>query len=676
VGADDLIVLDGSTFFHACANADVEARGGQGLFFRDVRHLSRWVLRVDGEQLVPLTSRRVDYYSQRVVATKPGEEDAPALTVRRDRFVSDGVHEDVVVENLSSHARTIELELAYAADFADVVEAQADGNASGRHWQEPAARSVTLWCERAGRRRGTVLTFNRRGRVTKDHATFAVELGARERWSLCVDLTPVATGRRWRPLLRCGAFHAHAPKMPISLAEWLDRAPRLESDDAELQRTYRQSLLDLAALRIRPHELTIRRAMPAGGLPWFMAVFGRDSLIAAYQALPFQSELARATLEALAELQATEWDSFRDAEPGKMLHELRRGFLAETGRIPHTPYYGSHDATPLWLIVLDEYERWSGDEALVRALEPHVHAALAWLEGPADLDGDGYLEYRKRSPSDRALENQCWRDSDDAILFADGTRAEPPIAAASVQGYAYDARLRAARLMRGVFGDEERANRLERDAVELRERFNADFWSRPRRHYVLALDGKKRQVDALTSDLGHLLWSGIVDERRAHATARALLREDLFSGWGVRTMSERDAGYHPLGYHRGTIWPHDTAIAAEGLRRYGYRDEAATICRALLDAAGAFSNQLPELFAGFERDATAVPVEYAGALKPQAWAAGAPLLALRTLLGLDVVQGKLRARPHLPAGTGPMRLRGVRVRGRRVDTPGGRSRAG
>ncbi|HZT44720.1 MAG TPA: glycogen debranching N-terminal domain-containing protein, partial [Gaiellaceae bacterium] len=502
--ADTLIVLDGSTFFYACANADVEAGDGQGLFFKDVRHLSRWVLRVDGEQLVPLTSRRVDYYSQRVVATKPGEEDAPALAVQRDRFVSDGVHEDVVVENLSSQPCTVELELGYAADFADVVEAQADGNGSGRHWQEPAARSVTLWCEREGRRRGTVLTFSRHGRVSKDRASFAVELAPRERWSLCVDLTPVAEGRRWPPLLRCGGFHAHAPKMPISLDEWLDRAPELESDDYALQRTYRPSLLDLAALRIRPDEVTIGWAMPAGGIPWFMAVFGRDSLIAAYQALPFQSELARATPEALAELQATEWDSFRDAEPGKILHELRCGLLAETGRVPHTPYYGSHDATLLWLIVLDEYERWTGDGAFLRTLEPSFRAALAWLEGPADLDGDGYLEYRKRSSSDQALDNHCWRDSNDAIRFADGRQAQPPIAAASVQGYAYDARLRAARLLRDVFGETEKANQLERDAASLKERFNDDFWSRSRRHYVLALDAEKRQVDALTSEIGQL----------------------------------------------------------------------------------------------------------------------------------------------------------------------------
>jgi glycogen debranching enzyme len=455
--------------------------------------------------------------------------------------------------------------------------------------------------------------------------------------------------------------------MPMSLDEWLEAAPQLETDDDELERTYRQSLLDLAALRIRPDDVTIKWAMPAGGLPWFMTIFGRDSLIAAYEAMPFHQELARATLKALAELQADEWDNWRDAEPGKILHELRRGILAGTGRIPHTPYYGAHDSTALWLIVLDEYERWSADAAFVRSLEPNFSAALAWLEGPADLDGDGYVEFRKRSSSDMALDNHCWRDSSDSMLFADGRQAEPPIATADQQGYAYDARLRAARLLRVVWGDEDKAAQLEQDAAALKARFNRDFWSSARRHFVLALDAEKQQVDALTSDLGHLLWSGIVDERRAAATARRLLGNDLFSGWGIRSMSASDAGYNPLAYHGGTVWPHNTALVAAGLRRYGFDEEAATVGSALLDAAGAFSHQLPEVFAGFARDETDAPVEYPGALKPQSWAAGAPLLVLRTLLGLDEADGRLRSKPCLPSGIGTLRLRGLRFRGRTVD---------
>jgi glycogen debranching enzyme len=323
----------------------------------------------------------------------------------------------------------------------------------------------------------------------------------------------------------------------------------------------------------------------------------------------------------------------------------------------------------LWLILLDEYARWSGDVPFVRRMEKRARAALAWLEGPADLDGDGYVEYRKRSDSDKALDNHCWKDSSNSMLFADGRKAEPPIAVCEHQGYAYDARLRTARLLREVWDDEDAAERLEQDAEELKRRFNKDFWSTSRRHYVLALDGEKQQVDSMTSNVGHLLWSGIVDDRRAAATVRRLLRDDMFSGWGVRSMSTEDAGYNPLEYHCGTVWPHDTAIVAEGMRRFDSRDEAAKLCKALLNAAEAFANQLPEVFAGFARDETGVPVEYPDALKPQSWAAGAPLLAIRTLLGLDVIDGRLRARPCGSKEIGRLELQGIKVGGKRQNAP-------
>jgi glycogen debranching enzyme len=302
-------------------------------------------------------------------------------------------------------------------------------------------------------------------------------------------------------------------------------------------------------------------------------------------------------------------------------------------------------------------------------MEGPARAALGWLEGPADLDGDGYIEYRKRSDSKQAVTNHCWKDSDNSILFADGRKAEPPIATCELQGYAYDARLRTARLMRTVWKDEKTAERLERDAAELKRRFNRDFWVKGRRHYALALDGEKHQVDSLTSNPGHLLWSGILDRQRAAGVVRTLLRDDMFSGWGIRSMSARDKGFNPLEYHNGTVWPHDTAIVAEGMRRYGFLAEAGRVCKALLDTAEAFGHQLPEVFAGFPRDETGVPVEYPDALKPQAWAAGAPLLAVRTLLGLDVVDGRLRSKPCPVDKLGAFRLRGIRVRGKKVDVP-------
>lgn len=656
----DLIILDGCTFFYADHVGDVEARGPSGLFYRDVRHLSEWKVLIDGKELEQLTSKRVDYFSARVVGAPASKgKDAPPVSVRRDRFVSEGAHEDVVIENLSDEPRTVRLEVVYGSDFADVMEAQNGGNSEGKSWVDLSARSATLWNEREDYRRGTVLTFSRQGRVLKKCAHFSVELAPRETWSLCIDITPIVDGERKPPLLRCDSFHQHAKKMPVSLDEWMETAPSLVTERSSLERIYRQSLLDLAALRVRPDTLTIKYAMPGGGLPWFMTVFGRDSIITAYEAMPFQAELAQATLAALAELQSTEWDSWRDAEPGKIQHELRRGTLAALRRIPHSPYYGSHDATPLWLILLDEYERWSGDAAFVRKLEPNARAALAWLEGPADFDGDGYVEYRKRSDSKHALDNHCWKDSKSSIVFADGHLAEPPIAVCEHQGYAYDARLRTARLLREVWNDPDEAVRLEEAAADLKRRFNKDYWSPSRRHYVLALDGEKNQVDAMTSNVGHLLWSGIVDERRAGAMVKRLMRPDLFSGWGIRTLSTENPSYNPLEYHNGTVWPHDTGLIAAGLARYGYREEASRLAVATLEAATHFDYRLPEVFVGYARHATPLPVAYPTACSPQAWATGTPLLLLRVLLGLEPTPDALLSKPTLADPINTLVLHGV-----------------
>ena len=495
-------------------------------------------------------------------------------------------------------------------------------------------------------------------------ATFRLELEPHEVWRTCIDIVPVVDGSEQPPVLDCTSFEQDEPEQSIGLPRWLGETPRLAGGPEELRATYRRSLRDLASLRVRGPDPDAP-AFPAGGIPWYLALFGRDSLITSYAALPFQPRLAAGALEALAAQQSTEYDDFRDAEPGKILHELRHGKLVALGLDPHGPYYGTHDATQLFLIVLDEYERWTGDAELVRRLEPAARAALGWIEEGGDLDGDGYLEYVSRSP--KGLTNHCWKDSDGSIVFADGRVADPPIATCELQGYAYDARRRLARLAREVYGDEALAARLEADAAELRERFNRHFWSEARGHYVLALDGGKRQVDALTSNIGHLLWSGIADGERAAETARALLRDDLFSGWGVRTLSSRDAAFNPLVYHLGTVWPHDTAIAAEGLRHYGFREEAAKMARALLELAAALDHELPEVIGGFERDDGGVPVRYPGALSPQAWAAAAPLLALRTLLRLDVVDGRLRSDPLDRDALAGLTLGGVSCRGARVD---------
>ncbi len=664
---DELVVLDGSTFFVSQPNGDCEGTEAEGFFHADMRHLSRWHLRLDGRPIRVLTSRTVDYYSARVFGTlasaRVGEN--PAVSVRRDRFIADGIHEDLVIENYGDRECRLRVELLFGADFADIFEVKGRMPKRGRRWVElDGAGAATLRYQHRDFHRSTVLTFDRAATLHDGRAIFDLILVPRAEWRTCIEISCIVDGEQRKPRRGCGGLPVPEPDMPRSLQQWLDDAPRLQTSFDPLNHTYRQSMVDLAALRFRPRR-DLEWSLPAAGLPWFMALFGRDALLTGYQTLPFQPHLARTALQALAEFQATASDDFRDADPGKILHELRRGELATLGEVPHSPYYGSHDATLLFLILLDEYERWSGDRDVVLALQPAARAALAWMERFGDPDGDGFLEYETRSR--KGLVNQGWKDSWNAILFADGRMAQPPIATCELQGYAYDARCRVARLAREVWHDEPLAVRVEADAQALRARFNREFWNEARGHYVLALDGTKRQVDAMASNAGHLLWSGILDEARAAETVTRLMAPDMFTGWGIRTMSALNTGYNPIEYHNGTVWPHDTGIIAEGMRRYGFREQASALALVLLEAADAFAYRLPEVFAGFTRAETGMPVEYPTACRPQAWAAGAPLLALRTLLGLDMVDGQLHCVPHLPKAIRELALLGIPVRGRRRD---------
>jgi glycogen debranching enzyme len=456
--------------------------------------------------------------------------------------------------------------------------------------------------------------------------------------------------------------------MGSSLEEWIGSAPRLVSSWPSLPRTYRRSLEDLAALRFFP-AMAPEQAMPAAGLPWFMTVFGRDSLITSLQALPFVPELARTSLVVLGTRQGTIRDDFRDEEPGRIMHEGRLGEMTAFEERPHSPYFGTSDATPLFLVLLDEYERWTGDADLVRKLEPEARAALRWIDEWGDRDRDGYVEYDRRN-TQTGLENQCWKDSWNSILFADGSLAPLPRATCEIQGYVYDARRRCARLAREFWGDAALARTLEQQAAELKRRFNQDYWIPGREFFALALDGQKRQVDALTSNIGHLLWSGIADDDKAHACVRHLLGDRLFSGWGIRTMAAGEGGYNPIGYHVGTVWPFDNSLIAWGLRRYGYREEAARVALAMLEAASFFEGRLPEAFAGYPRHVTRFPVEYPTACTPQAWSAGAPLLLLRTLLGLEPVGDRLLVDPAVPTVLGQLELLDIPGRWSRADAFG------
>lgn len=540
-------------------------------------------------------------------------------------------------------------------DFADLFEVK-EGVVRKRDVKRDSDEtSLTLSYKNGAFERSVEVTSSCPAVVTADGFGFTPTVGAGEQWSVTFTVVPHESqpGVRFSDRHPRGGFDELTRAKASELEHWRGRAPRLEAESGALARTYEASLSDLGALRLHPN-LRTGATMPAAGLPWFMAMFGRDSLITSIQVLPYIPELAGTTLRVLAARQATTRDDFHEQEPGKILHEERFGELTAIGERPHSPYFGSADATPLFLILLDEYQRWSGDDELVRELEPNARAALAWIDDSGDADGDGYVEYACRNPT-TGLVNQCWKDSWNSMQFADGSLARGPIATCEIQGYSYDALRRCARLARELWGDPAFAATLDERAASLRTAFRRDFWMPERHCHALALDGDKRQVDSLTSNIGHLLWSGLLDEAEAAATAERLMGEQLYSGWGVRTLGTQEAGYNPLGYHTGTVWPHENALIATGLARYGHRDAAVRLAAAVLDAAPHFEHRLPEVFAGYPATATGVPVAYPSASRPQAWAAGAPLMLLTMLL--DLQPGRADCEAELGGHFGAIALR-------------------
>jgi glycogen debranching enzyme len=458
--------------------------------------------------------------------------------------------------------------------------------------------------------------------------------------------------------------------MERNLQSWLASTPRLETQSDSLRLTYRRSLVDLAALRFEA-PIQPGHALPAAGLPWFMTMFGRDSIFTSLQALPFAPDLAATTLRALGARQGTRLDDFRDEDPGRILHEMRYGELTAFEERPHSAYYGCADATPLYVVLMDEYELWTGDTKLVRDLEFEARAALNWIDEYADLQGNGYISYERRN-EETGLENQCWKDSWDSISFGDGSLPGFPRATCELQGYAFDAKMRGARLARTIWRDQALADRLEKEAADLKRRFNRDFWVQDGHYYAVALDPDGRQVDTLTSNIGHLLWSGIVDKSKARAVVGHLMGPRLFSGWGVRTLAEGEARFNPIGYHVGTIWPFDNSFIAWGLRRYGYKAEAAEVAAGILAAADFFQGRLPEAFGGYQRNTTKYPVQYPTACSPQAWSTGAPLLLLRTMLGLEPVGEHLIVDPLLPPAIEQVALLDIPGRWGKIDAFGRR----
>ena len=663
MSADLVTILEGNTFVVSDRRGDIEASltDPTGLFSFDTRYLSRWVLSINEERLQPLSVDDLDYFETcffLVQGTGTVYVDTKLSVIRR-REVGDGFREELTVLNHDGSPVNVRLRLDAGADFADLFEVKDAIEKRGSYGQHVQGAKLLLEYTRNTFRRSTAISTTAPATVDEHGMTFDVRLEPHGSWT--TELAVAVDTESTRPSVASG----RRPGAAESLERWMAEAPRLECDWEPLRRTYQRSLVDLAALRFSP-PIMRGKSLPAAGLPWFMTIFGRDSIFTSLQALPFAAELAATTLRVLGLWQGTRVDDFRDEDPGRILHEMRFGEMTAFEERPHSPYYGCADATALYVVLLDEYELWTGDRKLVREYEQEARAALRWIDEYADLMGNGYVSYRRRN-EESGLENQCWKDSWDSISYRDGRLPGFPRATCELQGYAYDAKVRGARLAREIWRDGAFADELERQAADLKRRFNRDFWIEDGQYFALALDEDGNQVDALTSNIGHLLWSGIVDKSKAKAIARHLLDRRLNSGWGIRTMAEGEGRYNPLGYHVGTVWPFDNSFIAWGLRRYGFKEEAAQIAAGILDAAVFFEGRLPEAFAGYDRRATKNPVQYPTACSPQAWSTGAPLLFLRTMLGLEPIGDRLVVDPALPDGIGLLALLDIPGRWGRVD---------
>jgi glycogen debranching enzyme len=630
-----LTVLDGSSFVVCDERGDLGGdAAASGFFAADTRFLSRSVLTIDGERGEPVSFEQGAPHIGVFDLRWPS-----GLEVRRELFVGRGLEETVTVSNRSELDVDAVLTLELASDFADIFAVKRVEDLGAPGVSEVAPSRPERWKE-AGTVEFADDGFPARTLVHLAPAPDAADgaaascrlrLAPGEQWQLVVAVQWLLNGTRELDAASFGRqLEEDRRERDASLADWWRSAPRLRAPrEPALEKTWAHSLADLAALRLR---WAGSEMVTAAGLPWFMTLFGRDTLITSFQELVLGPGPAAAALRALAEAQAEVDDPERDAEPGKIVHVLRRG---KTAAVWTDRYYGTVDATPLFLVLLSELWRWSGDDAIVRELEGAARKALVWIDSYGDRDGDGFVEYLRRGT--HGIDNQSWKDSWNSTVFHDGTLAQAPIAPVEVQGYVYDAKRRVAELARRVWGDEETASRLEHEAAVLRERFNEVFWLDERGWYALGLDRDKRPLDALASNMGHLLWSGIVPAERVAQVAGRLTSGSLWSGWGVRTLAADEGAFDPVEYHNGTIWPHDNSLIALGLAQVGRRDEASQIVRSQLDAAPFFEYRLPEHFAGFDRRDPEPPGVVPSSARPQAWAAGTPLLLLRAELGLEPV---------------------------------------
>ncbi|MFI6800306.1 amylo-alpha-1,6-glucosidase [Streptosporangium canum] len=659
LGDTTVTLVEGGSFCVCARSGDIVQGGAQGVYHADTRLLSRWELRVDDAPVEALRVLPGEPYHATFVGRagpRPGRAESSLLVIR-DRYVGGGLREDLTLRNLSDEPAGCVVDIHVSSDVADLFEVKA-GRVRYVHDVEMTPDRSGLLVFSASRSRGARVVGEPTPFAVPGMLIFRVVVPARGEWTVSLQVNPILEGEEspaW--------FSTHRPvehaEPARRRADWARLSPSLSTPDRTLSQVLHRSREDLGALRLFEPDRPDEPPSIAAGAPWFMTLFGRDSLLTSWMALPLDQSLALGTVRRLARLQGRIDDPLTEEEPGKILHELRFG--VQTGASPHggLAYYGSVDSTPLFVMLLGELRRWGVHGEAVEELMPNVDDALDWITRSADP----FLSYRRKT--DHGLLNQGWKDSFDGINFADGTLARPPIALAEVQGYVYAAYTARAHFAHEA-GDQGLETHWTDQATRIREAFNERFWLPERGYYAIGLDAGGRPIDSLASNMGHCLWTGIVDEDKADAVAAHLLSPEMFTGYGVRTLSSGMGAYNPMSYHNGSVWPHDNAIIAAGLMRYGFTEEAQRIAFGLLEAAEVFGWRLPELFCGFGRDEFAWPVPYPTSCSPQAWAAATPIQLVRSLLRFDpwVPRGQIWV---APVGLDNLRITGVPLAGARID---------
>ncbi|MGO9197188.1 MAG: glycogen debranching N-terminal domain-containing protein [Acidimicrobiales bacterium] len=661
-------LVEGGSFSISSLNGDIDPGSAQGLFFEDTRFVSTWRLRLDDAELQSLASIMHHPFAATFVSRgqpHPGQTDS-TLFVERSRYVGNGMREDLVVRNFGREPAACSIAFELEADFAHLFEVKENRvQVRGNHSVAVAGSVMTFAYENREVSRRVEVEFPSEARVTPGLARLDVVVPAGGEWSTTLEFRLGVDGDEVE--LRYDDGDSVELSTPVTrLRDWESTAPRVHTDDDGVNATFLQSQRDLGALRIfdpeHPH-----RAVIAAGAPWFMTLFGRDSLITSLMTLEVDPSLATSTLLTLARMQGERVDALTEEQPGKILHEVRRGLTTVVDARAGSVYYGSIDATPLFVVLLGELFSWGVADEVLEQLLPHADRALEWIVRYGDRDGDGLVEYQRAT--ERGLANQGWKDSFDGVSFASGRLADAPIALCEVQGYVYAAFIARAEIARKL-GDAPAARELEERAQRLKIAFNERFWLEERGYYAMGLDGEKSPIDSLTSNIGHCLWAGIVDDDKAKRTVEHLCGPEMFTGWGIRTLASSMARYNPVSYHNGSVWPHDSAICAAGLARYGFLEEAEAVTVGLFEAADAFGGRLPELFCGFDRGAFPIPVPYPASCSPQAWASAAPFWLLRTsLLRLEpsIPDGTVTCAPVVPPGFGTLLVENLLLGGARVS---------